>query len=229
MSPEFTSTIVTCLWLICTSLAIIGSIYAGFAAFLLRQSLAKPPAAAFIRGPRLTVLKPLCGAEPELELNLASFCTQDYPGQVQIILGIQEFGRSGGSGGKTPHLGVSASCHRASDERATAGRQSQDIKRHQRYVAQPRRDYRALRQRHSCRPDLSAASGRRPPEPWRRSRHLPLSRSAGRRILVTARRGRNRSSFPSQRPRRTKAWARQALFRLDHCPARRDAAPNWRF
>ena len=90
MSPEFTSTIVTCLWLICTSLAIIGSIYAGFAAFLLRQSLAKPPAAALIYGPRLTVLKPLCGAEPELELNLASFCTQDYPGQVQIVLGIQD-------------------------------------------------------------------------------------------------------------------------------------------
>ena len=90
MSPEFKSTIVTCLWLICTSLAIIGSVYAGFAALLLRRSLAKPSAPALIHGPPLTVLKPLCGAEPELEVNLASFCNQNYPGQVQIVASIQD-------------------------------------------------------------------------------------------------------------------------------------------
>jgi ceramide glucosyltransferase len=38
----------------------------------------------------VTILKPLCGAEPELEANLASFCHQIYPGQVQIVLGIQD-------------------------------------------------------------------------------------------------------------------------------------------
>jgi ceramide glucosyltransferase len=35
------------------------------------------------------VLKPLHGEEPELYENLASFCAQDYAGEVQIILGVQ--------------------------------------------------------------------------------------------------------------------------------------------
>ena len=40
--------------------------------------------------PRVTILKPLHGAEPGLMENLASFCTQDYPGGVQIIFGVQD-------------------------------------------------------------------------------------------------------------------------------------------
>ncbi|HKD29275.1 MAG TPA: bacteriohopanetetrol glucosamine biosynthesis glycosyltransferase HpnI [Xanthobacteraceae bacterium] len=40
--------------------------------------------------PRVTILKPLHGAEPGLSENLASFCTQNYPGAVQIILGVQD-------------------------------------------------------------------------------------------------------------------------------------------
>jgi ceramide glucosyltransferase len=90
MSPDSTSTIVTCLWLICTSVAIIGSAYAGFAAILLGRFFAKSPAAEPIHTPSVTILKPLCGAEPELEANLASFCNQIYPGQVRIVLGIQD-------------------------------------------------------------------------------------------------------------------------------------------
>jgi ceramide glucosyltransferase len=91
MHPEFTSTIVTCLWLICTSLAIIGSAYASFAAILLGRFFAKSPITEEpIHAPLVTILKPLCGAEPELEANLASFCHQIYPGQVQIVLGIQD-------------------------------------------------------------------------------------------------------------------------------------------
>ncbi|MGO4571664.1 bacteriohopanetetrol glucosamine biosynthesis glycosyltransferase HpnI [Microvirga sp. 2TAF3] len=35
----------------------------------------------------LTVLKPLCGYEPELEDCLRSFFMQDYPGPLQIVLG----------------------------------------------------------------------------------------------------------------------------------------------
>ncbi|MGZ5916703.1 MAG: bacteriohopanetetrol glucosamine biosynthesis glycosyltransferase HpnI [Methyloceanibacter sp.] len=91
MHAEFTSTIVTCLWLICTSLAIIGSAYASFAAILLGRFFAKSPITEEpIHAPLVTILKPLCGAEPELEANLASFCHQIYPGQVQIVLGIQD-------------------------------------------------------------------------------------------------------------------------------------------
>jgi ceramide glucosyltransferase len=40
--------------------------------------------------PGVTILKPLHGAEPGLFENLASFCTQNYPGAVQIILGVQD-------------------------------------------------------------------------------------------------------------------------------------------
>jgi ceramide glucosyltransferase len=80
----------TCLWLICTCLAIIGSAYTSFAAVLLGRFVAKSPVEAPSRTPSVTILKPLCGAEPELEENLTSFCNQKYPGQVQIVLGIQD-------------------------------------------------------------------------------------------------------------------------------------------
>jgi ceramide glucosyltransferase len=40
--------------------------------------------------PRVTILKPLHGAEPGLLESLASFCTQDYPGPVQIVFGVQD-------------------------------------------------------------------------------------------------------------------------------------------
>ena len=39
--------------------------------------------------PAVTVLKPLCGAEPGLEHSLRSFCEQDYAGAVQIVFGVQ--------------------------------------------------------------------------------------------------------------------------------------------
>jgi ceramide glucosyltransferase len=37
----------------------------------------------------VTVLKPLCGAEPGLERSLRSFCEQQYAGGVQIVFGVQ--------------------------------------------------------------------------------------------------------------------------------------------
>lgn len=76
----------TCLWLICTSLAIIGSAYAGFAALLLKQFFAKAPSEEPNDAPSVTMLKPLCGAEPGLEANLLTFCNQTYSGHVQILL-----------------------------------------------------------------------------------------------------------------------------------------------
>jgi len=39
--------------------------------------------------PPVTMLKPLCGAEPGLYENLRSFCLQDYP-RYQIVFGVQE-------------------------------------------------------------------------------------------------------------------------------------------
>jgi ceramide glucosyltransferase len=39
--------------------------------------------------PKVTVLKPLCGAEPESYLCLRSFCDQDYP-EFQVVFGIAD-------------------------------------------------------------------------------------------------------------------------------------------
>lgn len=78
------------LWLICSGIAIIGSAYAVFAAFLIRRlSKTKPPQGA--RFPGITVLKPLYGAEPQLAANLRSFAEQDYPGPVQIVCGVRDW------------------------------------------------------------------------------------------------------------------------------------------
>jgi ceramide glucosyltransferase len=44
---------------------------------------------ASLSPPPVTVLKPLCGAEPGLEHSLRSFCEQDYAGGVQIVFGVQ--------------------------------------------------------------------------------------------------------------------------------------------
>ena len=37
--------------------------------------------------PGVTVLKPVCGADPQLYDNLRSFCLQDYDGALQVIIG----------------------------------------------------------------------------------------------------------------------------------------------
>jgi ceramide glucosyltransferase len=40
--------------------------------------------------PPVTILKPLYGAEPELQDCLRSFCMQDYPAPVQVIFGVAD-------------------------------------------------------------------------------------------------------------------------------------------
>jgi ceramide glucosyltransferase len=41
--------------------------------------------------PPVTILKPLCGLEPELYDNLRTFCTQDYP-DYQLVFGVRHAG-----------------------------------------------------------------------------------------------------------------------------------------
>lgn len=52
---------------------------ASFCAYKLRQRQAKDALQAAPTLPHISLLKPLCGAEPELEACLASFFAQDYP------------------------------------------------------------------------------------------------------------------------------------------------------
>lgn len=84
-------TVKLAVWLgpILALLAISGCIYALFAAALLRRFAQKMPS-TLPSSPGLTLLKPLCGGESELETNLASFCRQDYGGSVQLVFGIQD-------------------------------------------------------------------------------------------------------------------------------------------
>ena len=86
---EFTPKLLFWLWPFCTFFVILGSLYALIAAGLLRQFAQKTGVLPFCNA-AASVLKPLYGAEPELEANLASFCQQNYCGEVQLIFGLQD-------------------------------------------------------------------------------------------------------------------------------------------
>ena len=76
--------------LLALGLALAGSIYMLFAGLRLRAlfAAAAPPAATQARA--VTVLKPLHRDEPGLEAALATVLDQDYPGEVQVIFGLQD-------------------------------------------------------------------------------------------------------------------------------------------
>ncbi|KGM33104.1 bacteriohopanetetrol glucosamine biosynthesis glycosyltransferase HpnI [Inquilinus limosus] len=70
-------------------LAALGCVYLGLAILLTgRHARRRPPEPGSF--PSITVIKPLHGVEPGLFENLASFCRQDYPGPVQILLGVAD-------------------------------------------------------------------------------------------------------------------------------------------
>lgn len=75
--------------LLCFLATAFGCFYALVVAWLSR-GLATGPEVGGSAFPAVTLLKPLHGAEPGLEDNLASFCVQDYPGAVQIVFGVQD-------------------------------------------------------------------------------------------------------------------------------------------
>jgi ceramide glucosyltransferase len=70
----------------CFALAALGCVHALAAAALVRRfrTDTQPVPGAF---PGVTVVKPLHGAEAGLYENLATFCEQDYPGEVQLLFG----------------------------------------------------------------------------------------------------------------------------------------------
>jgi ceramide glucosyltransferase len=66
----------------------IAAVYALLAVIaVLVWQMRRMPKESRPRLPPLTILKPLCGAEPGLYENLRSFCEQDYP-EFQIVFGV---------------------------------------------------------------------------------------------------------------------------------------------
>ena len=51
------------------------------------RAFARRPKAKSVRRPPITILKPVCGVEPELAENLRSFCVQDYP-EFEVVVGV---------------------------------------------------------------------------------------------------------------------------------------------
>jgi ceramide glucosyltransferase len=70
--------------------SVIGCGYLVAAALMTSRFARKPSSTPRASMPGVTILKPLHGAEPGLFENLVSFYTQDYPGPVQIVLGVQD-------------------------------------------------------------------------------------------------------------------------------------------
>jgi ceramide glucosyltransferase len=76
--------------LLCCLAALAGSAYALFAiwaAHAFQRAVRGSPPATY---PPVTILKPLHGAEPGLYANLSSFCLQNYPAPLQIVLGVAD-------------------------------------------------------------------------------------------------------------------------------------------
>lgn len=69
------------------AIAALGCLYL-LAALVLVGRVARRRCPAAAAPPSVTILKPLHGDEPGLELNLASFCRQAYAAPVQIICGV---------------------------------------------------------------------------------------------------------------------------------------------
>ena len=71
-------------------LCALGCAYLLCATWLTARFPRRPLPAAPAVMPGVTILKPLHGAEPRLLENLASFCIQNYAGDVQIVFGVQD-------------------------------------------------------------------------------------------------------------------------------------------
>ena len=81
-------------WLSVTAslVAVAGCGFLLTATILVARAAGSPARPRAVAAPAVTVLKPLHGDEPGLLDNLGSFCSQDYPGPIQVVFGVQDPG-----------------------------------------------------------------------------------------------------------------------------------------
>jgi ceramide glucosyltransferase len=86
----FAPELVMWLWGACAIMAVLGCLYALFAAASLDRLSASARPRSVGPAPSVSILKPLYGAEPGLLENLASFVRQDYRGPVEMLCGVHD-------------------------------------------------------------------------------------------------------------------------------------------
>ena len=74
---------------LCVAAATIGCVYALVAGVLALRFVHRPRHSAELPQPSVTILKPLCGQEPDLLARLLGFAHQSYAGATQIVFGSQ--------------------------------------------------------------------------------------------------------------------------------------------
>ena len=107
--------------------------------------------------PDVTILKPLHGSEPGLLENLASFCSQDYAGRIQIICGVQDPNDAAVAVVERLRSGEAARDFDLVIEPKVHGLNRKVSNLVNMAPADPSRRHRHRRQRHSGRPQLSVA------------------------------------------------------------------------
>ena len=70
-------------------IALVGCLYGLTAAALTGRFAGRAAPVLGTAAPSVTILKPLCGLEPNLYENLETFCQQAYAGPIQIVFGVQ--------------------------------------------------------------------------------------------------------------------------------------------
>ena len=75
-------------WFLC-AMAVFGGMFTATAAALFGRFLARSPQ-GLSATPAVTLMKPLHGADAWLADSLEGYCRQDYPGELQILFGVQD-------------------------------------------------------------------------------------------------------------------------------------------